>query len=247
MQYNTSQTPECERRFQLVVFDWDGTLMDSEGQIVSAMQASIDDLGLAARSVADCRNIIGLGLQEAVDALYPGNDADFRKRFVERYRHHWFAGQHRSQLFPGARATLERLRAAGYQLAIATGKGRLGLDRILAETGLERLFDATRCSDETRSKPHPQMLHELFEELDCTAAHAVMVGDTEFDMVMAASAGAGAVAVSYGVHERERLLRHRPLACLDAIEQLQGWLGLAPADPTTACAQRRETTESGFG
>ncbi len=239
MQKDSTEGREC--RFRLVVFDWDGTLMNSEIQIVDAMQASIDDLGCAARTEAACRNIIGLGLQEAVDELYPGTDADFRNRFVERYRHHWFAGQGRSRLFPGARATLERLRQAGFQLAIATGKGRAGLDRVLAETGLDVLFDATRCSDETRSKPHPQMLHELLDELDCGAEHAVMVGDTEFDMQMATNAGTGAIAVSYGVHERERLLRHRPLTCLDAIEELQTWLGLTPAGLVAAQSGRRHT------
>lgn len=222
------------RAVRLVVFDWDGTLMDSEAQIVAAMQASIVDLGCAPRTDAQCRNIIGLGLQEAIDALYPGTDAAFRTAFVARYRHHWFAGKSGSRLFPGARDTLERLHGAGYLLAVATGKGRAGLDRVLAETGLDALFHATRCSDETHSKPHPRMLNELLAELGCDAGAAVMVGDTEFDMEMANNAGTGAIAVSYGVHEPERLLRHRPLACLDAIEELQDWLGLVPSGPAFA-------------
>jgi phosphoglycolate phosphatase len=221
-------------RFRLVVFDWDGTLMDSEAQIVAAVQAAIVDLDCAPRTDAACKDIIGLGLKEAVESLYPGYDAGFMTQFVERYRHHWFADYGSSQLFPGARDTLAGLKQAGFQLAVATGKGRPGLDRSLAETGLDALFDATRCADETRSKPHPQMLQELLDELKCTPDRALMVGDTEFDMHMARSAGTGALAVSYGVHDRERLLRCRPLACIDAIEELQPWLGVRPADTALA-------------
>lgn len=222
-------SPELTGRIRLIIFDWDGTLMDSETQIVDAIQASIADLDCEPRSVAACRNIIGLGLKEAVEALYPGTDAEFREAFVDRYRHHWFAGRQPSSLFPEAHATLKRLKEAGYLLAVATGKGRAGLNRALAETGLGPLFDATRCADETRSKPHPQMLLELLGELACAAGQAVMVGDTEFDMEMAGKAGTGAIAVSYGVHEPERLLRYRPLACLNAIGELQDWLGLGRA------------------
>lgn len=209
---------------QLIVFDWDGTLMDSETQIVHALQASIGDLALEARSIDECRNIIGLGLQEAVDALYPGQDKAFTRRFVERYRHYWFSQAQHSDLFPGSRETLSLLREAGFVLAVATGKGRAGLDKVLADTGLEDLFSVTRCSDETQSKPHPQMLHEILRETRIEARHALMVGDTEYDLKMANEAGVGPVAVNYGVHARERLLRHHPLVCLDNITELVDWL-----------------------
>jgi phosphoglycolate phosphatase len=213
--------PEAVR---LIVFDWDGTLMDSETQIVHALFGAIADLRLEARSADQCRNIIGLGLQEAVEALYPGRDADFVAHFVERYRHHWFAISDHSELFPGTRETLQLLKEAGFLLAIATGKGRLGLDQVLDHTGLHGVFAATRCADETRSKPHPQMLEEILTQLGVTAQQSLMVGDTEYDMHMARQAGVYPVAVSYGVHERQRLLQHQPLVCLDTITELVDWL-----------------------
>jgi phosphoglycolate phosphatase len=209
---------------RLIVFDWDGTLMDSETQIVHAIQSAIRDLRLDSRTPEQCRNIIGLGLQEAVDALYPGRDTAFGESFVARYRHHWFSGTHASELFPGSRETLALLKESGFELAVATGKGRAGLDKALSQTGTTELFSATRCADETHSKPHPRMLKEILQELRIPARQALMVGDTEYDMQMANSAGVGAVAVSYGVHARERLLQHRPLVCLDCITELVDWL-----------------------
>lgn len=213
--------PEAVR---LIVFDWDGTLMDSETQIVNSMFGAIADLHLEARSADQCRNIIGLGLREAIDALYPGQGTEFAARFVDRYRHHWFTIAHHSELFPGTRETLQLLKDAGFLLAIATGKGRLGLDKALDLSGLEDLFAATRCADETRSKPHPQMLEEILQQLGVTARQTLMVGDTEYDMHMAQEAGVYPVAVSYGVHDRQRLLQHQPLVCLDTITELVDWL-----------------------
>jgi phosphoglycolate phosphatase len=209
---------------RLIIFDWDGTLMDSETQIVHAMHAAIRDLELEARSADQCRNIIGLGLREAIDALYPGRDDLFLKRFVEAYRHHWFSISQDSELFPGARETLHLLKEAGFELAVATGKGRVGLDKVLRHTNLEAIFAATRCSDETQSKPHPQMINEILRQLDVDAGQALMIGDTEYDLQMANQAGVGSVAVSYGVHGRERLLQHQPLVCLDSIGELVDWL-----------------------
>ncbi|VAW80083.1 Similar to phosphoglycolate phosphatase, clustered with ribosomal large subunit pseudouridine synthase C [hydrothermal vent metagenome] len=209
---------------RLIVFDWDGTLMDSETQIVHAIFSVISDMRLEPRSVDECRNIIGLGLKEAIDSLYPGRDEPFNRQFVDCYRHHWFSQVHNSDLFPGARETVMLLREAGFELAVATGKGRPGLDAVLQQTGLEALFSVTRCADEARSKPHPQMLEEILEQTGIPAAQTLMVGDTEYDMGMAVQAGVHPVAVSYGVHERERLLRYRPLVCLDTISELVDWL-----------------------
>ncbi|GMQ87831.1 MAG: HAD-IA family hydrolase [Gammaproteobacteria bacterium] len=209
---------------RLIIFDWDGTLMDSETQIVHAMSGAIDDMELEKRTVDQCRNIIGLGLKEAVDALYPGRDAAFQQQFVEHYRHHWFSIAHTSELFPGAGETLRLLKESGFLLAVATGKGRAGLDKVLLNTGLENVFSATRCADETQSKPHPQMLSEILQELDTEPHQALMVGDTEYDLLMAINAGINSVAVSYGVHERERLMQHQPLVCLDNISELVDWL-----------------------
>ncbi len=209
---------------RLIVFDWDGTLMDSETQIVHSMFGAIRDMQLESRTADECRNIIGLGLKEAIDSLYPGRDEQFSRQFVDSYRHHWFTQADDSELFPGARETLLLLREAGFELAIATGKGRTGLERVLKHTELESMFSVTRCSDETRSKPHPQMLEEILQETGIEAANTLMVGDTEYDMNMAIQAGVHPVAVSYGVHERGRLMAHQPLACLDTIGELVDWL-----------------------
>lgn len=209
---------------RLIVFDWDGTLMDSETQIVHSMFGAIRDMQLESRTADECRNIIGLGLKEAIDSLYPGRDEQFSRQFVDSYRHHWFTQADDSELFPGARETLLLLREAGFELAIATGKGRTGLEKVLKHTELESMFSVTRCSDETRSKPHPQMLEEILQETGIEAANTLMVGDTEYDMNMAIQAGVHPVAVSYGVHERGRLMAHQPLACLDTISELVDWL-----------------------
>ncbi len=212
-------------RLNLMVFDWDGTLMDSEARIVACMQASIADLGLESRDVAAIRNIIGLGLYEAISALYPGCDDALVASMTDRYRYHFItANPTSSELFPGAEETVKGLYESGYLLAVATGKGRRGLDKVLEETGLGRYFHATRCADETFSKPHPQMLEELMDELGAEPAETLMIGDTEYDMQMATNARTHALAVSYGVHEKERLLRHNPLHCLDEIGELDGWL-----------------------
>lgn len=216
-------------RFRLLVFDWDGTLMDSEAHIVACMQQAARDVDLAPISREAGRDVIGLGLHEAASVLLPDTSDKDRRRFAERYREHFLAsafrnGQPASRFFPGARKTLEKLRARGYLLAVATGKGRHGLDRAMQATGTRESFHATRCADETASKPDPRMLVELTQELGVEPAHTVMVGDTEYDMQMARSAGAAAVAVSYGVHERERLMACEPLTCLERIGDLVTWL-----------------------
>jgi len=198
--------------------------MDSETQIVHAMFGAIADMQLEQRSADQCRNIIGLGLQEAIEALYPGQDDAFTAQFVARYRHHWFGTADHSELFPGTRETLGLLREAGFELAVATGKGRAGLDRVLDTTGLTDLFSLTRCSDETRSKPHPQMLEEILAVSGVEPDRALMVGDTEYDLHMARQAGVHPVAVSYGVHERSRLMKYDPLVCLDTISEIVDWL-----------------------
>jgi len=209
---------------RLIVFDWDGTLMDSETQIVHSMFGAIRDMQLESRTADECRNIIGLGLKEAIDTLYPGRDEHFNREFVDSYRHHWFSLANATELFPGARETLLLLREAGFELAVATGKGRTGLDKALKHAELESMFSVTRCADETRSKPHPQMLIEILGEIGVDAGQALMIGDTEYDMQMAVQAGVHAVAVSYGVHERDRLMAHQPLVCLDTISELVDWL-----------------------
>lgn len=214
-------------KFSLLVFDWDGTLMDSEARIVSCIKASITDLGLPVLDTATIRDIIGLGLREAINRLYPGSDEAIHNQLAERYRYHFLGDNHAaSSLFPGVRDMLKLLHAQGYLLAVATGKGRNGLDHVLEETGCKDLFHASRCADETLSKPHPRMLLEIMEHLNVEAADTLMIGDTEYDMQMANKAGTAALAVSYGVHARDRLLQCGPLGCLDDISVLPMWLAV---------------------
>lgn len=212
---------QAEVRF--IVFDWDGTLMDSEAQIVSCLHAAIADLQLEPMSDDTVKDVIGLGLREAIDTLVPGRDAVFQQAFVQQYRQHWFRSES-SSLFAGVHATLDICRQHNLLLGVATGKARRGLQRVLEETGLASCFDATRCADETLSKPHPQMLLELMEELEVSPEQTIMVGDTEYDMEMATNAGACKVAVSSGVHTEARLSRHAPLVCLERVADLPGWM-----------------------
>ena len=213
--------------FRLLVFDWDGTLMDSEARIVACLARALDDLGLPPLPRQRLSNVIGLGLPEAGRDLLPDAEPALVARFIERYRHHFLVGDATpSSLFPGARETLQRLSDAGFLLAVATGKSRRGLERSLAETECGDFFAVTRCADECFSKPHPQMLREIMTDLDTPAQQTLMIGDTEYDLQMAVNAGTAALAVSYGVHDAARLLRHGPLACLDHIAEIIPWLGI---------------------
>ena len=211
--------------YRLLVFDWDGTLMDSVDRIVASIHAAIEVTGAEPRQPERIRGIIGLGLHEAVNQLYPGADDDFVTRLSAAYREHFlFQCTTPSRLFPGAMATLRSLHGAGYLLAVATGKGVRGLLKDLEETGTRPLFHATRTAEQTRSKPDPLMLEELVAELGVDRSDALMIGDTEFDMQMAASAGVDAVGLSCGVHPAERLHRHAPRAVLPAVEHLPDFL-----------------------
>jgi len=200
--------------------------MDSEAQIVSCLHAALADLGEEPMADDAVRNIIGLGLREAIDTLVPGRSDDFHQAFVEAYRAHWFTSES-SMLFAGARETLEIVKQSDYLLGVATGKARCGLDRVLNDTGLATFFHATRCADEAPSKPHPQMLLDLMEALDVLPEETIMVGDTEYDMEMATNAGVAKIAVRSGVHSGERLDRHAPLVCLDRVADMPGWMATA--------------------
>ncbi len=215
-------------KYKLIVFDWDGTLMDSEAQIVACMKLAIEDLQLEYRGSDAIKNIIGLGLYEACSTLYPESTLDLSQQLTERYRYHFLSdGVLPAALFAGARKLLHSLEQTGHFLAVATGKGRSGLERSLKETGTGHLFHATRCADESRSKPHPEMLQDIMAYLGIESGHTLMIGDTEYDIQMAHNAGASAVAVSYGVHDKRRLMSEQPLACVDSIEELGQWFNLA--------------------
>ncbi|MHB8533974.1 MAG: HAD-IA family hydrolase [Sulfuricaulis sp.] len=213
------------RRHELIIFDWDGTLMDSVAKIVRCFSAALADTDTPDPGEAAIRHVIGLGLDEAMSALLSQADAARRARVVQRYREH-FLNLDRTDmpLFPGVRAGLEALTAQGYLLAVATGKARRGLDRVLRDSGTEQLFCATRCADEAFSKPHPKMLEDILERTGIGADRALMVGDTSYDMQMARHAGMDGLAVTYGVHPRELLAEHAPLACLDSFEEVYAWL-----------------------
>lgn len=211
--------------FKLLIFDWDGTLMDSETRIVACIRAATEDMGKKVLSRDQMKNVIGLGLQEAIQMLFPGSDEAFGREFVACYREHFFNSQENpSELFAGAYDTLRSLHETGYWMAVATGKGRRGLDEALEKTGCGEFFLTSRCADEAPSKPHPEMLLAILGELGVDSRESLMIGDTEYDMQMASSAETHALAVSYGVHELDRLLNHRPLGFVDDIRALPGWL-----------------------
>lgn len=211
--------------YKLLVFDWDGTLMDSEARIVGCLSMTLSDLGLPVPARDTLLNVIGLGLPEVATTLLPRTDTVLIRRFIDRYRYHFLSDHHApAELFPGAKEILTELDRQGYLLAVATGKGRRGLDRSLEDTGCSALISLSRCADETASKPHPRMLTEIMEVLDVEPGEALMIGDTEYDMLMARNARTDALAVSYGVHTRERLLACEPLGCLEAITDILGWL-----------------------
>ncbi len=211
--------------YKLLVFDWDGTLMDSAHRIVACFQAAAQDVGLATPRPGNVRNFIGIAMREAVAGMFPEASADEHTRLIERYRH-YDAGADTtpSVMFPGAVDMLDRLAAQGFFLAVATSKGRRGLDRVLQRTGLERLFHATRCADEAFSKPHPQMLLDILDLVGVEPHQALMIGDTEYDLQMGRNAGVDCIGVACGVHERERLIGCEPLVCLDHTHELLPWL-----------------------
>lgn len=221
--------------FDLIIFDWDGTLMDSEAKIVRCMQAAARDLEIADPGPAAIRHIIGLGLQEAMQALFPGQTPESRQQLVDRYRQHFLEIDSTAMpLFPGVLEGLARLSEEGYLLAIATGKARRGLERVLDETGTRHLFVASRCADEAFSKPHPRMLEDVLGMTGVDAGRAIMVGDTIYDVQMARDARVAAVAVSYGVHPRQALLDHGALACLDSFAELMAWFDASSAEHAAA-------------
>ena len=214
------------KRFDLLVFDWDGTLHDSVGAIVSSMRAACRDLGLPEPSELQVRQIIGLGLADALRRVAPTLDPRRYPDMAERYRRHYLAGDGELCLFDGVTPLLEALHARGFTLAVATGKSRRDLDRVLTASGVERFFAASRCADECFSKPHPQMLRELMEAFDAPPERTLMIGDTTHDLHMAANAGVDSLAVSYGAHSGEQLSAVRSLAQLESVAELSAWLQL---------------------
>lgn len=214
----------ARKQFDLIVFDWDGTLMDSTAAIVKCIQAAARDLGLPVPSDTSAAHVIGLGLAEAMQAAMPDIQPSLYPRMVERYRYHFLTKDHELVLFKGVREMLADLNNEGYFLAVATGKSRVGLNRALNATGLLSIFDATRCADETFSKPHPAMLQELTRELGQDLRRTVMIGDTTHDLMMANNAGASGIAVEFGAHPVAQLQACNPLYSARSIPELHAWL-----------------------
>lgn len=212
------------KRYELIVFDWDGTLMDSAGAIVRSIQAACRDLELPVPEEARARHVIGLGLADALQHAVPDLAPEHYPRMVERYRHHYLSRDHELVLFEGVEELLGDLAGRGHLLAVATGKSRIGLDRALAHSGLHSHFHGSRCADECFSKPHPQMLEELMAEFGVAPDRTLMIGDTSHDLLMASNAGVGALAVTYGAHSSEHLAEHASLACLHSVPELSAWL-----------------------
>lgn len=212
-------------KYNLVIFDWDGTLMDSQARIINSMEKAIADCGIESRSSLQIRNIIGLGLKQAIITLYPELSAKQNAELANCYRDHFFdANALESPLFSGAAELLQDLYSKTYSLAVATGKGRRGLNEALDKHNLAHFFHSTRCAEETASKPDPLMLHEIMEELDFSPEETVMIGDSEYDLEMATNAKVASIAVSYGVHDKKRLLKHKPLICVDSLSELSQFI-----------------------
>jgi phosphoglycolate phosphatase len=212
------------RQFDLIVFDWDGTLFDSTALIARCIQAACADVQQPVPSLRDASYVIGMGLGEALQHAAPGLAPERYSEISARYRHHYVARQNELCLFDGALAMLQTLKARNHLVAVATGKSRQGLNEVLHSVQLQGLFDATRTADETRSKPHPQMLLELMAELGVAADRTVMVGDTTHDLQLAANAGVASVGVSYGAHEPSSFAALAPLHIAHSVVELDGWL-----------------------
>ena len=212
--------------YKLLVFDWDGTLMDSQAEIVHCFQAAAKDLERAVPTVDAIHNIIGIGMKQAVMAIFPGVKKDSEiQEIVEAYRQHYFhPDKVPSELFPGIHEMLTSLEDKGYFLAVATSKGRRGLDAALERTGLDKVFHTTRCIDEAQSKPHPQMLLDAIDIVGVNNNEALMIGDTEYDLQMANNAGVHGVGVKCGAHGEEQLLACKPRTILAHTNQLLSWL-----------------------
>ncbi|WP_043316106.1 HAD-IA family hydrolase [Microbulbifer sp. HZ11] len=208
----------------LVILDWDGTVCNSEARIVSCMQRAANRAGLPVLEPAAIGNIIGLGLPEAIAALFPEAHSEQRTDLRDYYADEWLAARGEPlPLFDGVLATLDKLLGAGHELAVATGKSRRGLSREFEDHGVGHLFVTSRCADETASKPNPTMLREIIAETGAPLSGAVMVGDTEYDLRMASAINMPSIGVSYGVHSRERLHECGPQRVIDHFSELLEW------------------------
>jgi phosphoglycolate phosphatase len=210
--------------YDLVIFDWDGTLMDSTRLIATSLICACRDVGVPEPTEREAMFVIGLNMADTFSRVAPTLDEDGRRRLAERYRHHFLAREHEAPLYDGVREMLRDLHGRGRRMAVATGKARRGLERALDLSGLRPWFEATRCADEGFAKPHPGMLLKLLELTGVEPPRALMVGDTTHDLELAANAGVDAIAVSYGAHHEELLSTRSAKARCASVEQLHRWL-----------------------
>lgn len=209
------------RPYSLLIFDWDGTLVDSIEQITVSLQAA--SMKICGEHISEnaARGVIGLGLQEAVEQLHPEKPQSLTKKIADAYRYHYVhENKIPARLFKGVTEMLEELSDEGFVLAIATGKSRTGLEHALTEHPVRRYFTTTRCAGENKSKPHPQMIRGILDETNINPDNSLMIGDTEHDLMMAKNANIDAIAVTHGAHSADRLMIHRPLICLDKVTDL---------------------------
>jgi len=212
------------RRFDLIAFDWDGTLFDSTAIIARCIQAAVLDVGGQKPSDEAASYVIGMGLMQALAHAAPDVPKERYPLLGDRYRHHYFAIQHEINLFEGVLPMLAELKARGHLLVVATGKSRRGLDEALATSTLAGTFDASRTADQTAGKPDPLMLRELMAEFDVQPERTLMIGDTTHDLQMALNAGCASVGVSYGAHEPQAFVELKPLVVAHDVAQLRDWL-----------------------
>ncbi|HHU95135.1 MAG TPA: HAD-IA family hydrolase [Alcaligenaceae bacterium] len=212
------------KHYDAVIFDWDGTLMDSTFSIVESIQLASADVGLPVPSTMQASWIIGLSLESGLYKAVPELTADLMPAFIERYRHHFFQRDKSIKMFDGAVPMLAELRQRTIPISVATGKSRVGLDRVLRAVELVDYFNTTRCADETQSKPDPQMLHEIMWELDLEPERVLMVGDTTHDIHMAHNAGMDSLAVTYGAHDVPTLEKSEPTVIVESVPEMREWI-----------------------
>ena len=212
------------RQFDLIAFDWDGTLFDSTAIITRCIQAAVRDVGGTVPSDQAASYVIGMGLMQALAHAAPDVPREKYAQLGERYRHHYLARQHDISLFEGVLPLLSELKSRHHWLTVATGKSRSGLNEALRAVELQGLFDGSRTADETAGKPSPVMLHELMREFDVAPERTLMIGDTTHDLQMALNAGCASVGVSYGAHESEAFGALAPLHVAHSVRELHDWL-----------------------
>ena len=212
------------KQFDLIVWDWDGTLADSTGMITNAIVQAAEQVGLPTLDPTAASNIIGLGLRESIHALFGDIPSEQAQALARQYTANYYAGEEAIPLFSGAKSTIIELNRRGYKLAVATGKGRRGLNLALEHCGLGKYFHETRTVDECFSKPHPQMLDELMDVCVARPERTLMIGDTSYDLQMAQNAGVPAVAVTFGAQPRDKLLSYNPIEIFNQFNDLSAWL-----------------------